>query len=414
MTRTEVALDDIYLLSRQYLETKNKLYCRKNLLENYFKSRFTIIVGQRGIGKTTLIVQKLLQFVNNNLFAKNILYVPADHFLVSTNSLYEIAESFYQQGGQLIAFDEIHKYRNWSQELKSICDTFPNLKIIVSGSSALEIHKGSHDLSRRAIVYSLKGFSFREYLEINSDMVLPSYTLEEILTQHEPITQQVLTQLGGKKILAEFKQYLRIGYYPYYLEISNEELFFITLDQNFHTTVESDLPAIYPALTGNSTYKMKQLLSFIAANVPFTPNLKQLKILLEIGDERTLKTYFKYLEDTSMIRQVSNASKKLHKIERTEKIYLDNPNQLIALSLGKHNIGTIRELFFLTMLKEQHEISIPKTGDFLVDHIWLFEIGGKKKTFAQIKDQAHAYLVCDDIEIGIRNKIPLWLFGFLY
>ncbi len=407
-------LDDLYSLSGKYLTQYNKNYCRQHLLESFFKARLTIIVGQRGIGKTTLIVQKLLAFTKQNILSKDILYIAADHFLVGNASLYEIAESFYQNGGKYIAFDEIHKYKTWSKELKSIYETFPKLKIIASGSSALEIHKGSHDLSRRAIVHHLYGLSFREFLELNNQFQFPSFSLETLIADHEHISHDVLSQLRNKKILNEFKHYLRVGYYPYSLEIENEELFFITLNQNFHTTIEADLPAIYPALTGNSVYKIKQLLGFVASAVPFTPNFKQLKTLLEIGDERTLKTYFKYLEDAGLIRQIIKASTKLHKLALPEKIYLNNTNQAWAMVSNQHNIGMLRELFFLTMLGVDYTLSVPKAGDFLINNTWLFEVGGKKKSFEQIKNLAHAYLACDEIEIGLKNKIPLWLFGFLY
>ncbi len=409
-----ISIDELFLLSRQYLEHKAAPYTRRWLAEKIAKPRLTILIGQRGIGKTTLIIQALLKFASNNTTNKDILYVPCDHFLLGDYTLYEIAENFTQQGGKQIAFDEIHKYEAWSKELKSIYDTFPHLKILASGSSALEIYKGSHDLSRRAIIYPIKGFSFREYLELSLGISFPALTLQEILINHEKISSTIIKTLGHTKILPEFKRYLRIGYYPHFLETQDEEMFFVTLDQNFHITIESDLPAIYPALTGNSIRKIKQLLIFIGGMVPFTPQFKKLQTLLEIGDARTLKTYFKYLEDAGLIRQVHTASQKLHRLETPEKIYLDNTNQLFAITPHQQNPGTIRELFFLMMLSIRHQLAIPKSGDFLVDRHWLFEIGGKKKDFEQIKEEELAYLACDELEVGIHKKIPLWLFGFLY
>ena len=409
-------LDEFYTLSRQYLITKNKAYQRDLFKKNTFKHRLNILVGARGVGKTTLMIQELLRSVEEDLSNPNVLYVPADHFLLGDNSLYDIAEQFYQTGGQYIGFDEIHKYSDWSKELKSIYDTFPNLKIIASGSSALKIHQGSHDLTRRAVVYSIKGLSFREYLELNLQKDFSIFSLTEILKDHEKISIQVIEKLNHekRKILAEFKYYLKTGYYPYYLEFNDENIYSITLEQNFHAIIESDLPAVYPHLTGNSIKKIKQLLIFIASSSPFFPNFNKLKNLLDIGDIRTLKTYFKYLEDAELIRSVMKASTKLNQLEAPKKIFLDNPNQYYAMASGTEKIGAIRELFFLSMLSHMHQVTAPKAGDFLIDGNFLFEIGGKKKDFNQIKLEKDAYLACDDLEIGINNKIPLWLFGFLY
>lgn len=408
---------ELYLLSRRYLEIKNKPYKREIAdRENYFKPRLSILVGQRGVGKTTLIVQYLLGQVQGDIASTEILYVPADHFLLGELSLYEIADAFSKLGGKIIAFDEIHKYPAWSKELKSIYDTFPNLKIIASGSSALEIYKGSHDLTRRALVYSINGLSFREYLQLAFNISCPKCSLIDILNQHQQKATEILKICSEQKVLALFKQYLISGYYPYFLEINDQDTYFMTLEQNFHTIVESDLMAIYPALTGNSVRKIKHLLNFIASAVPFTPQMSKLKAIIDVGDERTLKEYLKYLEDAGLIRMVMPASNKLRQIETPEKIYLDNPNQVYAMNASRQNqnIGTIREVFFLDMLSHDHVVTIPKFGDFMVDDDIVFEIGGKNKGFDQIKAVDNAFLAVDDIEQGFARKIPLWLFGFLY
>jgi predicted AAA+ superfamily ATPase len=401
-------------LSRRYLEIRRQPYCRAYLQEKVFEHRLSILLGQRGVGKTTSIIQYLLDYVDQDILSPKILYVPADHFLLGNMSLYEIAAQFQQLGGVKIAFDEIHKYPNWSEELKSIYDTFPELEIIASGSSALAIYQGSHDLTRRAVVNEIFGFSFREYLELERGLLLPSYSLTKIVEQHEAISRDIIKILATKnlKILPEFKQYLQAGYYPYAREMKTVDLYWMTLEQNIHTTIESDLSAIFPALTGNSVRKLKQLLTFIAGAVPFTLNFQKLKELLGIGDERTLKNYLKYLQDARLIRQLQPASSKLHQVEGPEKIYLDNPNQLYAISKLAQNMGAVRELFFLTMLANQHEVTAPKKGDFCIDDSLLFEIGGRKKELP--KSDPAIYLACDDIETGIKSKIPLWLFGFLY
>ena len=412
-----VDLDELFHLSRSFLATKNASYQRDWLQEVLLKKnhRLSILRGPRGVGKTTLIVQWLLVKGDQDLLSKVILYIPADHFLLSNYSLYEIAEQFNLVGGKYLAIDEIHKYNEWSKELKSIYDTFPELTVVVSGSSAMEVHKGSHDLTRRAVVYNINIFSFREYLSLILQYSLPKYSLETILKTHEKIASEtVLKILANKdlKIIFEFNQYLQTGNLPYFIE-HDQESYYMTLRESMQAVIEYDLPAIYPLLTGSSIRRIKKLLGFIANSVPFTANFKNLKTLVEVGDERTLKNYFKYLEDAGLIKILMRASKNLKKLEILEKIYLSNPNQLYAVS-DKPNLGTVRELFFLSMLTVDHEVSCSQEGDFMVNNKYTFEIGGDGKGFLQIKNKAYSYLACDNMELGINNKIPLWLFGFLY
>lgn len=408
-------LEEFRQLSQQFLTIKNQSYKRYFIEKTPVLPRLSVLIGQRGVGKTTTLIQHLLAYAENNHLDPSILYIQADHFLVGNTSLYEIAEAFHLQGGKYIAFDEIHKYAKWSLELKSIYDTFPDLKMIASGSSALEIHKGTHDLSRRAIAYTLHGLSFREYLGLHYNIVIPAISLKDILKNHEQIADQILKKMVGspKKILAHFQDYLIYGYYPFFLEVNDQTLYHLMIEQNLHTTIESDLVAIYPHLSGISVKKIKQLLSFISQAVPFTPNWVKLKSILEIGDERTLKSYFNYLEDAGVIQMLVKATQKIQKMESPEKIYLNNPNQMVALGSIQTNKGTLRETFFLNMTATQHDVSLPSLGDFQIDHS-VFEIGGRKKDFAQLKAMKNAYLACDEIERGIGAKIPLWLFGFLY
>lgn len=411
-----IMLDKLLEISHQFLKIKNFSYKRYFIRTTKLTHRMSIIVGQRGVGKTTTLIQLLLQKVNGDRFDKRILYIQADHFALGATSLYEIAEQFQMNGGKWLAIDEIHKYPNWSKELKSIYDTFVDLELLISGSSALEIYKGSHDLIRRSVSYSMQGLSFREYLELLHNIELPSYTLEEICQNHLKITDLILKHLETiqKKVLPEFYQYLKTGYYPYFFEIKDPETYKITLEQNFHMTIEGDLAAIYPHLTGNSEKKIKQLLSFIANAVPFVPNWNKIANTLEIGDMRTLKTYFTHLEDARLVKGISKASRKLSKLDSPDKIYLDNTNQLFAIATTDPEKGTVRETFFLTMLSQSHQVTLPIDGDFLINDLYLFEIGGRKKTFEQIKSHENAFVASDDIETGMGNKIPLWLFGFIY
>ncbi len=410
-------IEELFRLSQNFIKINNRDYIRYFLKTNPLESRFSIVVGQRGVGKTTVIIQHILSSYDNNIFTNRALYIQADHFLVGNYSLYEIAERFYNLGGEMICFDEIHKYANWSTELKSIYDTFPKLTIVASGSSALEIYKGSRDLSRRAVVYKMFGMSFREFIELALGINLKSVSLENIIKSHQRIAHNIINTVEkkGKKILAFFKNYLEYGYYPYFREYKNKELFHLTLEQNIHTTLESDLIAIYPSLSGNSINKIKKLLSIIAASVPFTPDLKRLKTMLEIGDERTLKTYLKYLEDAGIMLTVSKSGRGLRQLEKPEKIYLNNPNLIYAISSHTPvDIGNLRETFFINTANASHKITTPAKGDFLVDGRYTFEIGGKNKDFSQIKDIKNSFLAVDNIEIGVGNRVPLWLLGFLY
>lgn len=411
-------LEELFDLSQRFIKNYYRENRRYFLKTHSLANRFSIIIGPKGVGKTTAIIQYLLNFADNDRFSKDIIYVQADHFLVGKHSLYEMADSFVKEGGKLICFDEIHKYPDWSRELKSINDTFPKLKIIASGSSALAIHKGSHDLSRRAIVYYMHTMSFREFLDFSfPGMEFGRCELEEILTNHLRIADTIVAKVEkkGYKILPLFKQYLEYGCYPYFKEFENKELFFITLEQYVHTAVESDLISVFPGLNGTGIKKIKKLISFISESVPFTPDLKNIKRILEIGDERTLKNYLQYLEKGGIILTVSKKGRSLRVLEKPEKIFLHNTNLMHAIA-SKENLrtGNIRETFFVNTMIANHRVNVSDQGDFLVNDRYIFEVGGKGKNYHQIRDIEDSYLAVDEIETGIGNKIPLWLFGFLY
>lgn len=406
-------LDKFFALSQNYIENYAQPYERYFLESVGFKHRLSILVGARGIGKTTTLIQTILHTYNNDPFTTKALFIQADHFITQKSSLYEIAEDFVLHGGELLCIDEIHKYKNWSMELKSIYDTFTSLKIIATGSSALEIHKGSHDLSRRAITHKMVGMSFREYLGLSHAIKLKSYPLHELLSNHQVIAKEIIQTIeeNNLKIIPLFKEYLRIGYYPYFHDLGSEELFYITLEQNIHATVENDLLFVYPSLTGNSIKKILKLLSVIRQSVPFTPEMSTLKKTIDVGDERTLKNYLKYLEDAALIKMLPKSTNPMAAFEKPEKIYLDNPN---LLYIDDAQIGTVRETFFMSALSPLHTLCAAPKGDFLVDEKYTFEVGGKSKTFMQIRDLTDSYLAVDEIEIGTQRKVPLWLFGFLY
>lgn len=409
--------DELFELSRHFIRVLYRPYRRKNFQDKAFKSRCSILVGQRGVGKTTAVVQHLVDAHPDYAVSRACLYIPVDHFVVAQMPLYEIARDFVNQGGKLLCLDEIHKQEEWALSLKSICDTFPDLRVVASGSSMLQIHKGSHDLSRRAIVWKMSGFSFREYLELRLNLKLPVQTLERVLKGHECFAADIVSRLGEKdaKVLGLFRDYLQVGFYPYFSEYDDIDLFKMTLEQNVHTAIESDLPALNPSLSGNSIKRIKQLLAVIAASVPFMPDFAKLRRILDIADDRTLKAYLGYLEDAGLIMTLHKAAGGLSSMEKPEKIYLGDPNQIHALcTVGQANVGNIRETFFLRMVSGGSPVYAADKGDFVIGKDVLVEVGGRSKTARQIRGKQSAFLALDDIEIGVANKIPLWLFGFLY
>lgn len=411
-------IEKLFELSHFYLKNYNKEYKRYFLNKHSLEGRFYIIIGQRGVGKTTALVQQMLKSCNHDLLSRRVLYVPVDHTVVARHTLYEIAENFYKEGVKLICFDEIHKYANWSRDLKSMYDVYPDLKILTSGSSAMEIYKTSHDLSRRAIVYRMVGMSFREFLEFTLNLRLDSYTLDEIVTGHEAFAHKIVELLEEKekRVLPLFRDYLQFGYYPYFAEHPDQvEEFYLKLEQDVRKTVENDSLEVNPTLNGASIKKILRLLSLLTESVPYTPDLNDLKRKLEIGDTRTLKQYLKFLEDSDVILSVSKKGRGFSELEKPEKIYLNNTNLVHALTESDRlDKGNLRETFFVNIISSFYKIQAVEKGDFLAADKYTFEVGGKNKSFSQVKDIPNSFLAVDDIETGIGSKIPLWLFGFLY
>lgn len=376
-------------------------------------------MGSQGIGKTTTVAQ----YINDNYKNSEALYVNLDDIENSSKyTMTQIAEELVLNGGKLLCFDEIHKYENWSAELKNIYDRFDKLKIIATGSSALQINKGSHDLSRRAIVYNMVGMSFREFLELHHGYSFDDITLEEVLSNHIDIATSIKNTIekNDQKLIPLFKEYLKHGYYPYYLSMPNEVLFFQTLQQNINVSIESDLLNIYPKLNGISIKKIKMLLSVIIKSVPFMPKMSELKKAADIKDDRTLKDYLSKLDDVGLIKLLMQNALSMKAFDKPEKIFLANPNLMYT---KEPNIGNLRETFFVNQLDNYYKnkqslndegIFTSKQGNFYCEEKYTFEVGGKNKGFNQIKDIPNSYVVSDDLEVGIGNKIALWLFGFLY
>lgn len=412
-------LEELFIKSREFLVLNNQAYQRYFIKTQSLEHRLSIIIGPRGIGKTTTIAQ----FMSMQYQAHEALYVNLDDIAnTSQFSMTEIAEEFVLHGGKLLCFDEIHKYSAWSAELKNIYDRFAQLKVIATGSSALQINQGSHDLSRRAIVYTMVGMSFREFLELHYGFTFHPYTLNDLLEKHVELAATIKKQIEEKeyKIIPLFKNYLKYGYYPYYLSMPNATLFLQTLQQNINVSIESDLLYIYPKLNGNSIKKIKTLLSIIIKSVPFEPTMSDMKKAADITDDRTLKEYLAKLDDAGLIKLLMQNNLSMKSIDKPEKIYLANPNLMYT---KEPDIGNLRETFFINQLDNYYKIKqslnnegifASKKGDFYCEETYTFEVGSKKKSFEQIKDIPNSFIASDDLEIGIGNKIPLWLFGFLY
>ncbi|WP_041963278.1 ATP-binding protein [Sulfurospirillum cavolei] len=412
-------LEELFIKSRDFVALNNQSYKRYFIITQPLEHRLSIIIGPRGIGKTTTIAQ----YMSLHYKEYEALYVNLDDIQNTTQfSMTEIAEEFVLNGGKLLCFDEIHKYNSWSAELKNIYDRFGELKVIATGSSALQINQGSHDLSRRAIVYTMVGMSFREFLELYYGFEFSSYSLQDILENHVGLATEIKKQIEQKehKIIPLFKNYLKYGYYPYYLSMPNTTLFLQTLQQNINVSIESDLLYVYPKLNGTSIKKIKTLLSIIIKSVPFEPNMSDMKKAADITDDRTLKEYLSKLDDAGLIKLLMRNALAMKSIDKPEKIYLANPNLMYT---KEPDIGNLRETFFVNQLDNYYKtkrslsddgIFAGKSGDFYCEEKYTFEVGGKKKGFSQIKDTPDSYVVSDDLEVGIGHKIPLWLFGFLY
>lgn len=380
-----------------------------------------MVVGPRGVGKTTCMVQHLLDRAPGEApgpgAAPPGLYVLCDHVALADLDLYELAVDFSQLGGRVLCLDEVHKREGWQAILKSIYETMPDLQVVASGSSALHVLEGSQDLARRAVVLPLEVLSFREYLAITTGLAFPPLSLPEILEDPVPRAEAVVRELASRsvRVLPAFQEYLAYGSYPYFLDFQDRVAYLLTVEQNVRAAIESDLLGIHPALTGASARRIRRLLSILAASVPFVPDLKHLARLVGVGDERTLKTYLGYLEDACLIRTLRRASGGLRELEKPEKVYLHATSLSYATAGGRlPDIGNVRETFLLSMLAPWHEVTAPAAGDFLVDGELVIEVGGRTKTSRQVRGAERWVLALDGLEVGVRERIPLWLFGFLY
>ena len=358
--------------------------------------RLVGIVGARGVGKTTL----MLQYIKQNLDTKSALYVNAEDFYFASHRLSDLADEFCKMGGKYLFVDEVHRYEGWSRELKLIYDYHPELYVVFSGSSVLDINKGvTSDLSRRAVIYTLYGLSFREYLELFEGITTRTYSLDEVLSHKVEASRDF-------RPLALFKKYLESGYYPFALEDSYQE----KLRNIVTKTLETDIPE-YANMNVSTGRKLKRLMAVIAQSVPFKPNMTTLSEVLGIS-RNNVADYLLYIEEAGLITQLRNQTGGIRSLGKVDKIYLENTNLVYALT-GNVDIGNVRETFFMNQLRVVADPITSPVSDFLVDDM-TFEVGGHGKRQKQIKDVQKGFVVKDDIEMGGLNIIPLWQFGMLY
>lgn len=368
-----------------------------------FDDKMIAIFGARGVGKTTILFQYLKELEGRN---KQALYISLDYPFLSGIDLIGLIEEYANDGGEYLLLDEVHRYEDFSSYLKTIYDLF-DIKVIFTSSSATSILNAKSDLSRRVTLYNLSGFSFREYLEFKHGISLDNFNIKDIFSNHIEIVNNL--PIKNINILKEFKEYIEVGYYPFYFD--KQTSYYQNLLNTINLTIDLDLTSL-GLVEQKYTYKLKKLLEVICESKPFEVNYTKIAGLAEISRVK-LYDYLTYLNDGQMLLLIDENISGIKKVQKVAKIYLDNTNLLFAYCQNTE-IGTIRETFFANQVSYRYKLNISKNGDFLIDNIYIVEVGGKNKSFEQIKDIENSFIVADDIEVGFGNKIPLWLFGFLY
>lgn len=396
-------MEKLFEKSFKKLDRVTDRFHRHLLEEIDFSSRMIGIKGARGAGKTTL----LLQYAHRELPRDHqVLYASLDDLWFTENKLVDLADAFAKQGGSYLLLDEVHRYPGWSQELKNIYDDQPDLSVVFTGSSIIHLDKARADLSRRAIMYELRGLSFREYLSLTTNVLHKKLDWEILLKDHVDIARSVIQTV---KPLEHFTPYLKHGYYPYFLE--NVNLYPQKLEETIALALSTDLPTLHD-LTPASVEKIRQLLYIIAGSVPFKPNIS--KLSERIGVTRnTLISFLHHLEDLRIINNLYHSASGIGALQKPEKIFLHHPNLQYSLAYSETDIGNVRESFFINQVAAIKTVTYTSEGDFAVGRD-MFELGGKDKQQRQLKNYKRSFVAADGIEIGHEHKIPLWMFGLLY
>ncbi|MDM1349864.1 AAA family ATPase [Myroides marinus] len=389
-------MERLFEYSNKLINQTNTDFFRYIYNQINWENRMIGLIGPRGVGKTTLV----LQYIKQNLNPTETLYITAEDFYFVDNKIIELVDTFVKFGGKYLFIYEIHKYPDWAKDLKLIYDYHKNLKVVFMGSSVLDIKKGASDLSRRAIIYNMQGLSFREYLKLFHNISSKTYTLQEIL-QHKVNIPEI------ERPLLYYADYLKKGYYPFALE----QDFDIRLAQIINQTLENDIP-MYANMNVATGRKLKQLLAIVSQSAPFKPNMSKIAEMLSVS-RNNIADYCLYIEEAGLITQLRDNTGGIRGLGKVDKIYLDNTNLIYNLASDSSNIGNIRETFFLNQTRVKHNVISSADSDFLIENI-TFEIEGKNKSQKQIKNIENSYVVKDDIETGFLNVIPLWQFGLLY
>ncbi len=397
-------METLFEKHQQKIASTNLTFVRSFMDKVDWNERLIGIKGARGIGKTTLLLQRIKQEWK---FSPSALYVTLDNIWFSENRLVDLAEKFVKQGGTHLFLDEVHKYPNWAQELKNIYDDLPTLHVVFTSSSLLQILNARADLSRRAVVYHMQGLSFREFLNLSQGTDFPIISFDQLINNHIEISHEIIDQI---KPLQFFGEYLKLGYYPFFKEGKNK--FHQKLEEVINLILEIELPQLRQVEVAYIN-KLKQLLYIISESVPFIPNVSKLSERMGIN-RNTLLSYIHFLGEAEIIHNIFKQSDGISRFQKPNKIFLNNTNINYALTPGKTEIGSLRETFFANQLSLDHKVTYPTKGDFLINNKWLFEVGGRNKSTQQITNIPNSFIAADDIEFGTDKRIPLWLFGFLY
>ena len=396
--------DILYRNSQRSVQQVSMKFQRELLHSINWNARIIGIKGPKGVGKSTLLKQRIKEAFGAN--DSKVLYVSLDNMWFANNTLADLVEYHYTHGGTHLFLDEVHKYEHWQTYIKNIYDDYPTMNVVFTGSSMLKLTKGEGDLSRRVAMHTMNGLSFREYLMFENILHHEKLSLDDILAHHVQIATEIADTV---RILPHFEHYCHHGYYPFYKE--DLEGFHAKLMEVAQQTIELDMPAV-EKVEYITIQKLKKLLGIIALQVPFIPKMEELYRQLETSREQGLKL-LDLLERGALLGQLKTRAKALKQMSAPEKLFLDNPNLMYAFN-PYPAIGTVRETYFYNQTCHGYELNAPKQGDFLVDGKYTFEVGGADKRFEQIKDLPDSFLAIDDVEFGRGNKIPLWLFGFLY
>ena len=369
-------------------------------------ARLMAIRGPKGVGKSTMMLQYIKQ--HYAYMDRQALYVSCDDAYFATHSLLDLAEQFYLTGGKHLFIDEIHKYENWSREIKEIYDSYPTMKMVISGSSLLSLTEGDADLSRRCINHDIQGLSFREFLHFYKGIEMPIYPLEDVLTNPASLIQEMNSK--GRPV-ALFQEYLRNGYYPYYL--NNETDYYLAIQQVVNHTIDDELTKICKVDVGN-TRKIKALMTMLCASEPYQLDISKLSVQSGLKRE-TVVAYLNYMDKAKLLHLLYCDLVNAKRMQKPDKIYIDNSNMLYAWATTPVRIGTARETFVVNQLSAKHQVEFgKKKGDFKIDGIYTIEVRGEDKDSRQIANLPNSYILADNIETAIGHKLPIWVVGCLY